>query len=214
MLNAEGDVHVSNEAVEGLGTQPAFPTSFVAAIASLASPQNPLLLPRQPRPHFRPEKQQPSIHHSPRDIPLQPVLQGPKLTVDSEETSSTVDYSRPILTGVLPDPGYFIAGGIAGVVSRTATAPLDRLKVYLIAQTGVCQETVHAVTKGDAVQAARHASRPLINALKELWKAGGMRSLFAGGLFCYTNGAPADVSRERFECCEGHARVCHQVWLL
>lgn len=84
------------------------------------------------------------------------------------------------LTFLLPDPGYFAAGGIAGVISRTATAPLDRLKVYLIANTGNATESISAAKKGDAVKAVRQIGRPLIDATKELWKAGGMRSLFAG----------------------------------
>ena len=86
------------------------------------------------------------------------------------------------LTFLLPDPGYFAAGGIAGVISRTATAPLDRLKVYLIANTGNVKDSLSAAKKGDAVQAVKQVGRPLIDATKELWRAGGVRSLFAGML--------------------------------
>jgi len=39
------------------------------------------------------------------------------------------------LTDLLPEPGYFLAGAVSGGVSRTATAPLDRLKVYLLVST-------------------------------------------------------------------------------
>ena len=76
--------------------------------------------------------------------------------------------------------GYFIAGGLAGMISRTATAPLDRLKVYLIAQTGSKEAAVAAAKEGAPVQAVKHLGQPLIDATKELWKAGGVRSLFAG----------------------------------
>ena len=76
--------------------------------------------------------------------------------------------------------GYFIAGGMAGMISRTATAPLDRLKVYLIAKVGTKQDVVQAAKEGAPVQAVKSFGRPLIDACKDLWRAGGMRSLFAG----------------------------------
>ena len=76
--------------------------------------------------------------------------------------------------------GYFIAGGLAGMISRTATAPLDRLKVYLIAQTSSKTAAVEAAKEGAPLKAAAKAGRPLIDACKDLWRAGGIRSLFAG----------------------------------
>uniref|UniRef100_A0A093USE6 Truncated non-functional calcium-binding mitochondrial carrier SAL1-1 n=1 Tax=Talaromyces marneffei PM1 TaxID=1077442 RepID=A0A093USE6_TALMA len=84
------------------------------------------------------------------------------------------------ISDTLQGLGYFIAGGVAGAVSRTATAPLDRLKVYLIAHTGVREEVVCAAQKGAPVNAMRKGIQSLVDATKELWKAGGIRSLFAG----------------------------------
>lgn len=80
--------------------------------------------------------------------------------------------------------GYFLAGACAGIASRTATAPLDRLKVYLIAQTSSKKAAVEAVKGGSPVKAARQFGRPLVNAMKDLWAAGGIRSLFAGQFTC------------------------------
>jgi solute carrier family 25 (mitochondrial phosphate transporter), member 23/24/25/41 len=85
-----------------------------------------------------------------------------------------------MLTEIPLPIGYFIAGGLAGMISRTATAPLDRLKVYLIAQTSPRQAAVDAAKGGAPITAVKHFGRPLIDACKDLWKAGGMRSLFAG----------------------------------
>ncbi|KAI9888628.1 MAG: hypothetical protein M1814_006609 [Vezdaea aestivalis] len=76
--------------------------------------------------------------------------------------------------------GYFLAGGVSGVVSRTATAPLDRLKVYLIAQTEGPSLASDALQKGAPVTAVKNAGLSLVDATKALWRAGGWRSLFVG----------------------------------
>jgi len=70
----------------------------------------------------------------------------------------------------MPAVGYFLAGGVAGALSRTATAPLDRLKVYLIAQTG--KTAVDAAAKGLPVVAAANAVRPLADAVTHVWRSG------------------------------------------
>lgn len=76
--------------------------------------------------------------------------------------------------------GYFAAGGLAGVISRTATAPLDRLKVYLIAQTSKPQNALPSIKNMSAVAVTNTFTRTISDAVRELWAAGGMRSLYAG----------------------------------
>jgi len=98
----------------------------------------------------------------------------------AEQSIRAANIKAHWLTSMLPDPGYFVAGGVAGAISRTATAPLDRLKVYLIAQTSMTEETVQAVKSGEVVQALKTASMPLKEACVDLWKMGGIKSLFAG----------------------------------
>ncbi|KAL2146124.1 hypothetical protein VTI28DRAFT_5217 [Corynascus sepedonium] len=85
------------------------------------------------------------------------------------------------LTDLLPEPGYFLAGAVSGGVSRTATAPLDRLKVYLLVNTNNTKTTVIAAAKnGRPLAALRNAGGPIIDAVVSLWKAGGLRTFFAG----------------------------------
>jgi solute carrier family 25 phosphate transporter 23/24/25/41 len=86
----------------------------------------------------------------------------------------------PVLIAIFPQLGYFLAGGAAGMVSRTTTAPLDRLKVYLIAQTGTSNDTLRLARSGAPLKALRGALRSTATACSELWAAGGIRSLFAG----------------------------------
>ncbi|KAK9238117.1 mitochondrial carrier domain-containing protein [Lipomyces kononenkoae] len=84
--------------------------------------------------------------------------------------------------------GYFISGGIAGAVSRTATAPFDRLKVYLIAHTGnVVTDGVKnsaaaavAVTKDVKVGSVVRSRSPLLDAIKTIWRHGGITNFFVG----------------------------------
>ncbi|KAF8852089.1 calcium dependent mitochondrial carrier protein [Acephala macrosclerotiorum] len=114
------------------------------------------------------------------DVPTKPVLAPNQIYEETVAEDSALIKKKSLLTEILPDPGYFAAGAVAGIVSRTSTAPLDRLKVYLIANVDNPKASVDAVKKGDAVAAVRHIGQPLINASKDLWRNGGLRNLFAG----------------------------------
>lgn len=190
-VNPEGDVQISDETLEGLGNTRSR-SSFLAIFAK----------PPRPRPPPRPPDRSSSLSSAPTlpqktspAVLLQPLTQQerdqlehieseedyePYLDEYDKEERSTWRRWKPLLTALLPNPGYFLCGGIAGIVSRTSTAPLDRLKVYLIAQTDPTSMAVEAAKKGSPAEATRHAARPLFDATLALWRAGGIRSLFAG----------------------------------
>ncbi|KAL8906503.1 MAG: hypothetical protein Q9207_001989 [Kuettlingeria erythrocarpa] len=179
-INAEGDVNVSEEAAEGIGRR-RFHSSFVhSLLATFMGPTS--------RPTLETVTKS---GDQTKDLwtTAQPALLRNRQSNDNESRHGYGDIAdadgalktKPrLLTNALPPPGYFVAGAMAGVVSRTATAPLDRLRVYLIAQTSVKDEAINAARSGAPLQAAKHASRPLIEASKALWRMGGIRSLFAG----------------------------------
>ncbi|KAF2216928.1 hypothetical protein CERZMDRAFT_108814 [Cercospora zeae-maydis SCOH1-5] len=160
-LSAEGDAHLSDEALQGLGTALTFLKQSLFA---------------------RPQLQYPSLDDEDMTdtdphIPIKPARRK-----DQQRKDHVVQQAvRPSkLMDFVPDVGYFLAGGLSGITSRTATAPLDRLKVYLIAQTGNAEDTINAVKSAKPLSAAQHGARTLWSACQDLWAAGGVRSLFAG----------------------------------
>jgi solute carrier family 25 phosphate transporter 23/24/25/41 len=87
------------------------------------------------------------------------------------------------LTSYLPEPGYFLVGAVAGALSRTATAPLDRLKVYLLVSTKTgANIALDAAKHGHPLAAIVGAVRPIGEAIRCLYRIGGLRTFFAGQL--------------------------------
>lgn len=127
----------------------------------------------------------PLVHKN--EIPLKAAYE---FFIEELELSSDGDFfiSSETLNGI----GYFLAGGLAGVVSRTCTAPFDRLKVYLIASSGQplkqtaktagtsLKTTVTEAAAESVKSAAKKEPGPLVRAFKHLWSQGGIRAFFVG----------------------------------
>ncbi|KAF7892050.1 hypothetical protein EAF00_008352 [Botryotinia globosa] len=205
-VNAEGDTSIREDTLEGLGTKTNFLKLLFGAVISIAEShrgRTPTIqieeAPSPTSPHTQianmaiTNVQAINSIDSVDDVydhivdPLHPRTENmanvmrrrrPELTHEVPKKLESSERSR--LTEILPDPGYFAAGAIAGIFSRTATAPIDRLKVYLIANVSAKSAPLEAAKQGNPAAAVKMAGQPIILAIKELWKVGGMRSLFAG----------------------------------
>jgi solute carrier family 25 phosphate transporter 23/24/25/41 len=215
-VTQEGDVGINDDTIQGLGTAQRFLRFFFGSLFLVAHtpPYNPLP-PEYTEAELEMTSPSTSTLASPDTLPPRPD-DGKIFSPLKKLPSEVIESFGAMLIACVPNSGYFVAGGLAGIVSRTSTAPLDRLKVYLIAQTSVAEEAVVAAKHGNIAKAAINAWRPLATATKELWKAGGMRSLYAGKcIYSFRRGLGlTDCDRQRLECRQSDARIRHQIWLL
>lgn len=184
-MNAEGDTSVSEETLTGLGTS-SFLTALFGSIMAISSPSartarqnsgstSTSTLPENTNTTTIAGQDTEECCH-PKDLN---VLVPKNLTyvLGDGQPKKAFEWKK---VDFLPDSGYFVCGAVAGVVSRTMTAPLDRLKVFLIANIDTKSMTGQAVKSASAKETAKLVGRPLVMACRELWAAGGIRSMFAG----------------------------------
>ncbi|CAL9733240.1 truncated non-functional calcium-binding mitochondrial carrier Sal1p-1 [Monosporozyma servazzii] len=78
---------------------------------------------------------------------------------------------------------YFLAGGVSGVISRTCTAPFDRIKVFLIARTDLASTLLNTkevlLVKNPKANINKIRS-PIVKAITSLYKQGGLKTFYVG----------------------------------
>lgn len=241
-VTPEGDTLVSEETLEGLGTAKSSRSLVHSLFGSLLRVATPWVAPSEPSP---PQAAAPAADGlsrandamgligstagvAPHSEPALPRDDDAVAHVEmdvgdgaQQQISSTASAVQPQkkfrLTDFIPDPGYFLAGAIAGGVSRTATAPLDRLKVYLLVNTSdkTAADAADAAKKGRVASAVKHAARPFRDAIRDIFRSGGFAGFFAGKHnFRSDLRLGIDFGRQRSQRSEDHARDSHKIWLI
>ncbi|KAM9910332.1 hypothetical protein OXX69_004585 [Metschnikowia pulcherrima] len=105
---------------------------------------------------------------------LMPRLDGSRIatafTFIAEELDLSSDGDVTLINQFLSGFGFFLAGGLSGVVSRTCTAPFDRIKVFLIARTDLSSTVLRSkiqIEKEVASGASRHVIEEARKALAQ-----------------------------------------------
>ncbi|KAJ2991381.1 hypothetical protein NUW58_g2535 [Xylaria curta] len=199
-LSSEGDPVMSEKSLEGIVPSDSFLTPSPTSSSSLpeSDTHSYSLAPDVPRATDDPDELNLATPHPRARVPDDAITSGVLSSTsnavrgatpadlstfqDTQTETATHDkVKKSVLIRYIPDPGYFIAGAIAGGISRTATAPLDRLKVYLLVNTKTdANVALNAAKKGRFVLALKNAGRPFIAAVRDLYKSGGLRGFFAG----------------------------------
>ncbi|CDK26014.1 unnamed protein product [Kuraishia capsulata CBS 1993] len=124
---------------------------------------------------------------------LMPRLQGSRIKTafrffndELENLSSEGDVT--VGDDILNSVGYFLAGGLSGVVSRTCTAPFDRVKVFLIARTDLTSTFLHSKEEiRHIIEEQKHQElaeskikSPIIKAARSLYRQGGLKAFYVG----------------------------------
>ena len=176
-MNVEGDTTISDDAIENVGMSQKFFGTFCSLFATRLGCSN---LQTHPVVYMLPESDVSAIESSSTTADLSDLRLDISYHHQAEAQAKSSSWPITVLIDCLSYAGYFAAGAAAGIVSRTVTAPLDRLKVYLIASTSVTRGATKAASSGAAVEVAKKSLHPFVIAVTELWQAGGIRSLFAG----------------------------------
>ncbi|RHZ77803.1 hypothetical protein Glove_172g62 [Diversispora epigaea] len=120
----------------------------------------------------------------PRDVTIFEIFEYSKMlaqvSIDGEVTIPPTDLK------------YLAAGAIAGAISRTATAPLDRLKVYLQTQTDIVSPTTTSALSSTSSRnvKSKHLSSVGLTNLKIVFKR-----LYNGGILNFFRGNGLNVAK-------------------
>lgn len=115
-----------------------------------------------------------------------------QVEVEEDDEEEEEEYDNDMIHGAVAVK-FLLAGGIAGAVSRTATAPFDRLKIYLITTarvTASSERLSKGIGSANTLDASTKIATQGMGLLKEaVWslyrEGGGLKAFWIGnGLNC------------------------------